>query len=748
MDCGPTCIRMIAKHYGRNISISELRSKSYITRDGVSMLGISEAAESVGFRTIGVKIPYDKLKRESPLPCIVHWNQNHFVVVHKIRKDKVYIVDPAAGPITLSRGDFERSWISSKTNAGLVFSNGNGNGALKREEVPPQENRVQEIGVALLIEPAPAFYEIEHHETEHRKIGLSYLFAYLISYRRLVFQLFIGLILGSLIQLIFPFLTQSIVDVGVNTHNLNFIYVVLAGQLMLTISRTFVEFTRNWILIHLSTRINISIISDFLIKLVRLPLNFFDQKMTGDILRRIEDHTRIERFLSSSSLNILFSFVNLVLFGGVLLFYSVPVFAVMMVGGAAYVSYTLLFMRARRKLDYNRFNRMSQNQNSLLQLIQGMQEIKLNNCDRKKRWEWERVQARLFQLTLGVMRLQQWQDAGSMLINETKNVIITVMTAQGVLNGDLTLGMMLSIQYIIGQVNAPIGQFVNFAREYQDAKLSLERIGEIHSIEPEDSSIEKKYSPVIFESEGDSGIHFNEVVFQYEGPASTKVLDRISLRVPKGKVTAIVGASGSGKTTLMKLLLKFYPPTGGEIKVDGIGLNHIYASKWRGQCGVVMQDGFIFADTIVANITLDDDHPDLKRLSEALHIANIAEFVGSLPLGLNTKIGGAGTGISQGQKQRILIARAIYKNPDYLFFDEATSSLDANNEKVIMENLELFYKGRTVLIIAHRLSTVRNADNIVVLNQGSIVEGGTHQELTAKRGAYYELVKNQLELGT
>ncbi|MBS1775016.1 MAG: peptidase domain-containing ABC transporter [Bacteroidetes bacterium] len=730
MDCGPTCVRMIAKHYGKALSIGELRSKSFITRGGVSMLGISEAAAAFGLRTLPVKIPFDKLKDEAPLPCIVHWNQNHFVVVYKIRKGKVYIADPDAGLFVLKRKDFEESWLSAKNET---------NGENKGQGQP--------MGVVLLIEPTAAFYEIEKggDTINKKKIGLTYLFSYLNSYRKLVFQLCLSLLLGSLIQLLFPFLTQSVVDVGINTHNLNFIYLVLIGQLMLTFSRASVEFIRGWILIHLSARINISIISDFLIKLMQLPMSFFDQKMTGDILRRIDDHSRIERFLSSSSLNILFSFFNLIVFSSVLIFYSLPIFFVMMTGSMFYVAYTLLFMKKRAELDYKKFNRMSQNQNTLIQIVQGMQEIKLNNCEHEKRWWWERVQAKLFQITVSTIRLQQWQEAGSLLINETKNVIITIMAAKAVLNGDMSLGMMLSVQYIIGQTSSPINQFVSFIREYQDAKLSLERIGEIHSMEEEDGAIKNKSWPFI--KNGKTGINVTKLSFQYEGPNSAKVLDNVELFIPKGKVTAVVGASGSGKTTLMKLLLKFYQPVNGEINVDGVGLSTIHSSVWRNKCGAVIQDGFIFADTIMSNVTMGDDSPDLEKLSEALRVANIIEFVQSLPLGLNTKIGGAGTGISEGQKQRILIARAVYKNPEYLFFDEATSSLDANNEKMIMQNLEGFYKGRTVLVIAHRLSTVRNADQIVVLSNGKISEYGTHEELTEKRGVYYELVKNQLELG-
>lgn len=752
MDCGPTCLRMIAKHYGRVLSTAELRAKSFITREGVSMLGISEAAEAIGFRTLAAKISFEQLSKEAPLPCIVHWNQRHFVVVHKIKKNKVYVADPAEGLFTLNRKDFELSWASTKNVMVLESSVMNGKenifpqGASSNGETTKHPDH-QPTGVVLLVETTPAFYQMENSYTPNHKIGLSYLFSYLWSYRQLIVQLFIGLLLGSIIQLVFPFLTQSIVDVGIGTHNLNFIYLVLIGQLMLTVGRSSAEFIRSWILVHLSTRINVSIISDFLVKLMQLPMGFFDQKMTGDILRRIEDHSRIERFISSSSLNILFSFFNLIVFSVVLLVYNVPIFMVMLIGSTVYVMYILLFMKKRRELDYIRFNRMSENQSSLIQLVQGMQEIKLNNCEREKRWEWERLQAKLFKLTVSTTRLQQWQDAGSIVINETKNVFIMVIAAQAVLNGDITLGMMLSVQYIIGQVNAPVNQFVTFLREYQDAKLSLERIGEIHSMKAEDEDIDNKLLPIVKNLNGNAGIKINNLSFQYEGPHSPKVLDGIDLFIPKGKVTAIVGASGSGKTTLMKLLLKFYPLTEGEIIVDGAALNTIRADDWRRQCGVVMQDGFIFGDTIAANVMLGDENPDLTKLSEALRVANIVEFVQSLPLGLNTKIGSAGMGISQGQKQRMLIVRAVYKNPDYLFFDEATSALDANNEKTIMQNLEAFYEGRTVVVIAHRLSTVKHADQIIVLEHGKIVEQGTHTQLTENKGRYYELVKNQLELG-
>jgi ATP-binding cassette subfamily B protein len=552
--------------------------------------------------------------------------------------------------------------------------------------------------------------------------------------------------LGSLIQLIIPFLTQSIVDVGINTRNVNFIYLILAGQLMLFFSRMAVDFIRRWILLHLSTRINIAIISDFLIKLLKLPLSFFDGKMVGDLLQRIEDHSRIERFLSSSSLNILFSFFNLLVFGVVLAVYNLAIFFVFFIFSGVYVVYVLLFMKKRAELDYKRFSQLSGNQSNLIQMIYGMPEIKINNCETQKRWEWERIQAKIFRLNVAGMKLQQYQDAGNFFINELKNILITFMAAMAVIDGQMTLGMMLAVQYIIGSLNAPINDFISFTRDWQDARISLDRIGEIHALENEEDEIKDDWQRVDVMPESGTLIIKN-LSFQYEGPHSPKVLDDLDLIIPEGKITAIVGTSGSGKTTLMKLLLKFYKPTQGEIQLGGTNLQHIKSNEWRKRCGVVMQDGYIFSDTIARNIALSEETIDRKKLLHAVKVANIKEHIESLPLGFNTKVGANGSGLSQGQKQRLLIARAVYKDPEFIFFDEATSALDANNEKVIMENMDEFFNGKTVLVIAHRLSTVKNADQIVVLEKGKIVEVGTHEGLSTAKGTYYELVKNQLELG-
>ncbi|MDR0748189.1 MAG: peptidase domain-containing ABC transporter [Tannerellaceae bacterium] len=717
MDCGPTSLRMIAKYYGRSYSLQTLREKAFITREGVSMLGISDAAESIGFRTNGVKISLAQLKKEAPLPCILHWNQNHFVVLYKIKKDGFYIADPASKRIVFTEEEFKRCWISTKTGE-------------------------EDTGTALLLEPGPEFYE-KGDEQEARKKGISFFFRYLKPYRREFVQLILGMATVSILQLIMPFLTQALVDTGIRDSNLNFITLILIAQLVIFVARLSVDFIRSWILLHVNTRINIALISDFLAKLMRLPIRFFDTKMVGDIMQRVGDHSRVESFLTGSSVNTLFSFVNFIVFGIVLAYYNLTILGLFLLGNGLYVAWILAFMKYRRELDIKRFAQAAAEQSNLYQLVTGMQEIKLNNCETGKRWQWERIQVKLFKISIKGLALEQYQQLGSVFFNQTTNILISFLAAKAVVSGDMTLGMMMSLTYIVGQLTSPIEQFIGFARAFQDAKISLERLGEIHNKEDEEQTLFLKVTSL----PSNRTLSIESLRFSYDEADRDYVLDNINLTIPEEKVTAIVGASGSGKTTLIKLLLGFYPPNHGTVKVGGMPLQNINPHVWRARTGSVMQDGFIFSDTIAKNIAVGDEAIDKEKLVHAVTVANIRDFIDGLPLGYNTKIGMEGNGVSQGQRQRILIARAVYKNPEFIFLDEATNALDANNEKEIMEHLRRFYVGRTVVVVAHRLSTVRDADNIVVLDKGKIAEEGTHTELTAKRGIYYQLVKNQLELG-
>lgn len=716
MDCGPTCLRMVAAYYGKRYSLEGLREKSFITREGVSMLGISEAAEKIGFRSICVQVGYEKLQ-EAPLPCIIHWNQQHFVVVYKLNDKHVWVADPGAGKLKYTKEEFCNCWLSSRKNE-------------------------EDTGVALLLEPTPEFYTIEDEGDEVNRKGFSFLYSYLRPYRELVGQLLLGLLLGSMIQLMLPFLTQSVVDFGINNQNLGFIYLVLIAQLMLSFSSSAVDFIRGWILLHLGTRINIALISDFLIKLMKMPIAYFDSKMTGDILQRINDHKRIQDFLTGSSLSVIFSVFNIIIFGIVLLVYSGMIFLIFMGGSTLYVTYVWLFMKKRAELDHKRFAQQSANQSTVVQLVNGMQEIKLSACEQQKRWEWERIQAKLFRVNIKSLALRQYQDSGAVLINQSKNLLITALVASLVVKGEMTLGMMLSVQYIIGQLNSPVNELIAFARDMQDARLSMDRLSEVRDKPDEEDPTRELLREI---PEGKE-IRLQNLNFKYDPLSEYPTLDDINLVIPPGKQTAIVGMSGSGKTTLVKLLLGFYPPASGDIFIGDTPLGSYSIREWRKRCGVVMQDGFIFSDSIAGNIAPGVEHIDKKRLRHAAEVANIHDFIEELPLAYNTKIGQEGHGLSQGQKQRILIARAVYKDPEFIFFDEATNALDANNERTIMNNLQTFFKGRTSVVVAHRLSTVRNAEQIIVIEQGRIAETGTHEALIALEGRYYKLVKNQLEL--
>jgi ATP-binding cassette, subfamily B, bacterial len=720
VDCGPTCLRMICKFYGRDFSLETLRTKSFINREGVSLHGISDAAESIGFNTIAVKVNYDTIKTDVPLPCIAHVGQRHFIVIYKITADRVYTADPGVGLIKYTKKEFLEIWESNTDQS--------------------------EGGILLLLQPTESLFENKGETTNERKQGLQYLFKYLRQYKKIIFQLLIGLLGASVIQFLFPFFTQMIADVGIHQKNINFIYLILIGQLFLFLSRNFIEFIRRWLLLHLSTRINISIISDFLYKLMKLPLSYFEGKFFGDTLQRIEDHSRIERFLSTSTLNIFFSMLTFAVFSFLLAYYNITIFFVFIFFSTLYLIFILFFLKRRKIIDYKRFSVLAENQTGIHQLLSGMQEIKLNNCEKRKRWEWETIQGRLFELNIGSTKLSQYQEAGALFINELKNLIIIFLSAKAVISGQISFGMMLSIQYIIGALNSPLAEFIHFITDFQNAKMSLDRIGEIHTLDSEDHHLENKQPQDYDVIEKQYDIHLKNVSFYYEGPRSKIILDKINLTIPSGKITAIVGASGSGKTTLLKLILKFYKPYSGDILVGDLHLNDIETPYWRSRCGVVMQDGYIFNDTIENNIALSDENINVKKLENATIVANAKEFIDNLPLGLKTKLGTNGSGLSQGQKQRLLIARAVYKNPSIIFFDEATSSLDSRNERIISENLDNFFHGRTAVIIAHRLSTVKHADCIVVMDNGAIVESGTHYELVEKKGYYYNLVKNQLEL--
>jgi len=715
MDCGATCLRMVARYFGRYYSLEYLRELTYMGKQGVSLLGISDAAEHIGIQSLAVKATFDRLSRDIPMPCIAHWRQEHFVVVYKANQKYVWIADPAAGKFKLTKEEFLENWLSDQEEG-------------------------EELGVLLLMETTPEFYERDGDKID--KSGFKYVFSYFRKFKGLIFQLVIGLVLGSVLQVIAPFLIKSIVDIGIGNIDLTFIWLIVVAQLVLFITNGAVELFRSWIFLHVGVRVNISLISDFLIKLTRLPLRFFDSKMTGDLMQRITDHERVQRFLTSTTLESIFSLFTFVVFSFILFSWNTEVFLLFLIGTLANLAWVFFFQKRRRELDYKRFDQSAENQGNLIEMISGMQEIKLHNAEKQKRWAWERIQARLFRTSMSALRIEQLQRSGASFINETKNIFIIFVVAKAVLDGIMTLGMLVAIQYIIGQLNAPLNRFIEFIRSLQDAKISLERMNEIHSKEDEED-IEDKIT--LLPEFGD--LTMEKVHFQYSGPHSPMILKNVSLRIPKGKTTAIVGTSGSGKTTILKLLLNFYSPSDGTIRLGDVNLKNLHNRLWRSKCGVVRQDGYIFNDSIAKNIALGDEIVNKQKLLNAVKVANIQNFIESLPLGYNTKIGREGLGLSQGQRQRLLIARSVYKDPDYIFFDEATTALDSYNEMVIMENLEDFFRGKTVVIVAHRLSTVMNADNIIVIESGEIVEQGTHEELTYIRGAYYQLVRNQLELG-
>jgi ATP-binding cassette, subfamily B, bacterial len=712
MDCGPACLKIISKYYGKEFSQEYLRERCNTDRMGTSMLALSEGAEKLGYKTDGLRLGFDDLVTLDQLPVIAHWQQKHFVVVHKIKNNTVYVADPAHDLLTYSKQEFLKNWCGNT-----------------------------EQGIVLTLQPMQAFYENKHAFTSAGTFAV--LKKYLRPHRIKMIWMLISLLLVCSLQIAFPFLTQKLVDDGIVKKDIPFVYMILLSQLFVFLGRTSIEVFRSFTLLHLSNRINIQMLSDFFAKLMRLPLGFFDLKMIGDILQRINDHYRIEQFLTSGTINVIFSFLNLLVFSCILLWFSPLLFVVFAAGSIVYFLWIKLFMKRRADLDYKRFNQLSQSQEKNLEIIIGMQEIKLNNAEQYKRSQWQQLQQGIYSINLKNLHLSQWQTGGASVINELKNIFITFLTALLVMNNHISLGIMLSVSYIIGQLNGPVMQLIDFMQQLQDAKLSLKRVNEIHQ-KPDEEAAENQTITHI--PPGD--LHLQNVSFKYDkSHAAPAVLRNINLVIPTGKVTAIVGSSGSGKTTLLKLLLQFYKPDDGNILVGNSLLRNINAAAWRNHCGAVLQEGYIFNDTIARNIAFGKETIDEDRLLQAASIANADGFIQELPMKYETAVGQNGLGLSTGQKQRILIARAVYKNPRLLFFDEATSALDSRNERRITENLQNYLAGKTVVIIAHRLSTVKHADHIVVLENGSVAEYGTHDELVANKGFYFNLVKNQLELG-
>lgn len=718
MDCGPACLKMISAYYGKNISLQHLRERSFISKEGVSLAGIYTAAESMGYRCMVLQMAtttdLDEMSlMTAPLPCIIHWDQKHFVVLYKITEKYAWIADPGAGKVKIKIEKFKKFFESTEGT-----------------------------GIAILLEPTQNFYQEDF--VKEPALNFRYLLGYFRPYRKFTIQMFVGILVSMVLQLLFPFLTQSIIDIGITNNNMNFIVLVLFAQLLLFLFSAAVNIMQRWILLHMNTRISVQLLYDFLLKLMKLPIPIFETKNIGDLYQRIEDNKRVEEFLSESFIPFILGLVNFTVFGIVLALYNGQIFLIYLGGLILYLIWLFAFLKKRKAIDYIRFQEASDSQTSVLELLKGMHEIKLQNSEMKRRQIWLSVQARLFKVKMKSLLITNYQDFGGQFINQFKDILIIIVCASEVVQGNMTLGMMLAVQYIIGQLNVPLQQLVEIIRSGQDAILSLYRMNELYSIKSETEELpEGAYHSIIPNT---PDIIFKDVSFRYN-ELSEMVLKDINITIPHGKTTAIVGTSGSGKTTLLKLILGFYKPSAGQITIDNVDLSLINKSQWREKCGAIMQDGYIFSDTIANNIAESTDRVDKTMLFKAVKTANIKEFIESLPLGYNTQIGSKGNGVSSGQRQRLLIARAIYKDPDFLFFDEATNALDANNEKIIVDNLNEVTKDKTVLVIAHRLSTVKNADNIIVIDAGTIIEQGDHATLISKKGAYYNLVKNQLELG-
>lgn len=716
-DCGPTCLRMVAKHYGEEVNLETLRDLSETNRNGTNLYFLSQAAEELGFTSLVVQISLSEINK-APRPMILHWDQNHFVVLYDIKirmgRAKYFIADPAIGLLKLNEDVLKKHWLNLE--------------------------KINQGGIALLVE-RPIGFNKSHSLDKKKPKELAKVLKYLVQYKQFLWQLIIGLLIGSLLQVFVPFLTQSIVDVGIRGQDLNFIYIILGAQIFLYLGRMSIQLMRNWILLHISVRVNVAMVSGFIMKLMNLPISFFDNKLTGDLLQRINDHRRIQNFIAVSSLDALFSIVSILVLGIVLAYYSLQIFVIFLIGSLFYCCWILFFLKRRRLVDNQQFKAQSEDNSKMLELINAMQDIKLFGIQRSQRQSWEQIQAKLYKINIDGLKVSQYQDAGAGVLNEIKNMVIIVVAAKLVINSEITLGVMLATSYIIGQLNNPLNLLINFSRDFQDAQISFKRVSEIHNLKDEEnqeSSVETSLTEL-------EEISLIDISFRYRG-IKNWALKNVSLTIPKNKVTAIVGHSGSGKTTMLKLLLRYYDTYEGKILIGKSSLHHHSPKKWRSHCGVILQDSHIFNEIIRYNIALSNEYINNENFQNAIRISNIESFVDELSSGYSTMIGKESMGLSSGQYQRILIARAVYKNPDYLFFDEATSTLDTDNERIITKRLSDFFQNKTVVIIAHRLSTVINADQILVLHEGEVVEKGTHTQLVKERANYYNLIKDQLEL--
>jgi ATP-binding cassette subfamily B protein len=719
MDCGPACLKMIAKFYGKYYSLQHLRDRCGLTKEGASLLDLSHAAESIGLRTLSIKCSIDDLISKIPLPTIIHWNNSHFIVVYKIKKHKdilssvIYVSDPAKGLLKYKASDFISKWYKKKEEEGLLIA----------------------------LEPQADFYQRETEEKVERKKNLENFLSYFRPYKKSFVNLFVVMLLVTILQGFLPFISKAVIDVGIQTHDVDFINMVLIANIAIIVSVLLSNMVRDWILLHITSRVNIALISDYLIKLMQLPITFFENKMAGDILQRANDHERIRSFIMNNSLNMIFSTLTFVVFGIILLIYNKVIFFIFLAGSIVYVLWVFAFLRVRKKLDWEYFELVSKNQSYWVETIASIQDIKINNYEKQKRWKWENIQARLYKVNIKVLNITNTQNSGAQFIDTLKNLFITFYCAKAVIAGEITFGVMISTQFIIGMLNGPVVQFIQFIISFQFAQISFLRLNEIHQIPDEHENVGNNHVAL----PDNKNLYVKNVAFQYS-PNSTLVLKGINLIIPEGKITAIVGDSGSGKSTLLKLLLRLYKPSYGDILIGNMNINNISLKQWRDKCGAVMQDGKIFNDTILNNIVLDDEHIDYEKLKKAVHTANISQEIERLPLGYQTMMGEQGRGLSGGQKQRILIARALYKNPDYLFFDEATNSLDTINEQKIVAALDEVFKGKTVIVVAHRLSTIKKADQIIVIQDGSIVEMGDHDSLMTRKARYFMLVQSQSDL--